>query len=242
MCETVFRNVHKWFSYFPDELNICRYGANQIMSLEKIKDVYHSLSYGRLCLDNLFETNYGGLIDDDESGLGRAVIRSTIMNNCLSYYNYCIDYSWQVLWLYYSDMNESLLNDMESYIAFMERCKLARLNPLLTSQGEQTIHSHINVFFNREEVRRLRRKYNTVKHRGFYHIEGLGENYKESAISVNGERLPLLHREKIDLNELRQELIEFDNLFVEYFEVIIDKVVPREIKDGTVRERTMIFN
>ncbi len=238
MCENVFREVHQWFNYFPDELSICRYSANQIMSLEKIKDVFHSLTYGRLCLDNLFATNYGELIVDDEAGLGRAVIRSTIMNNCLSYYNYCIDYSWQVLWLYYSDMDESAFNNMDKYIEFMKACKLEVLNPLLRRKNENVIRRHINTFFNRDEIRRVRKKYNTIKHRGFYHIEGLGANYKESAISIDGDRLPLLHREEIDLNELRQELIEFDNLFVEYFEVIIDKVVPSEIKDGIVREIT----
>lgn len=239
MCECVFKNVHYWFGYFPNELNICKYTANQIMSLEKIKDVYQSLTYGRLCLDNLFKMNYGELIYNDQAGLGKAVIRYTIMNNCLSYYNYCIDYSWQVLWLYYNDMDESAYNNMDKYIEFMEKCRLTSLKDLLRTKGDKNIYNHINDFFMKEEVKNVRKKYNSIKHRGFYHIDGLGENYKETAVSVNGKRLPLLHREEIDLNELRSELIEFDSLFVSYFDVIIDKVVPIEIKNGDVTEKTL---
>lgn len=35
------------------------------------------------------------------------------MNNCLDYYNYCIDYSWQVLWLYYKNIDKGVFNDMK---------------------------------------------------------------------------------------------------------------------------------
>ena len=239
MSEDKLIDVKSWFEYFPNELIIDKYTANQIMSLEKIKDVYHSLTYGRLCVDNLFVENYGDLIDEDENGLGRIVIKSTIMNNCLSYYNYCIDYSWQVLWLYYNTVDKSYFNSMDKYIEFMEKCNLKKLKKLLIDKEEKQLCKHIEAFFNNNKVKTIRKKYNTIKHRGFYHIEGLGENYKESIISIDGKRLPLLHREELDLNKLKEELIEFDNLFVKYFEVIIDKVVPSEIKDGSCREMTL---
>jgi hypothetical protein len=72
----------------------------------------------------------------------------------------------------------------------------------------------------------IRKKYNYLKHRGTFEFEGLGVIQKCSMASVNGVSLPFLRREEIDIKELETNLIEFDMLFVEYFNILIEMIMP----------------
>ncbi len=241
--EDVFKmveDVERWFYYDPGEDLFHLYKGNVLMALHKIQDVYHTLNFARLSLDSLRAENLGDLIDEDANGVGKAVIKYMFMNNSISYYNYCIDLSWQVLWLYYNpEMNKYSIHSREDYLKSTKDCTLGELKYPLSLAKQEKLYDSVAEFFNSETTSRIRTKYNYIKHRGVYHIDGMGENYKTSMMSYSGRHLPLLYREELDLEEMKSFLIEFDKSFVEYFEMIIAHVVPIDIKENKQIELNM---
>lgn len=232
--EDVFKlveDIERWFYYAPGEDLFHLYKGNVLMALHKIQDVYQTLSFARISLDSLRAENLGDLIDEDPNGVGKAVIRYMFMNNSISFYNHCIDLSWQVLWLYYNpEMNKYSIHSREDYLKSTKDCTLGELRYPLILAKQEKLYDMIDEFFNRETTSRIRTKYNYIKHRGVYHIDKMGENYKTSKISYDGKHLPLLYREELDLEEMKSFLIEFDKSFVEYFEIIISHVVPMDFR------------
>ena len=230
---TMVENVERWFDYDPGEDLFNLYKGNVLMAMHKIQDVYHTLSFARLSLDSLRAENLGDLIDEDANGVGKAVIKYMFMNNSISYYNYCIDLSWQVLWLYYynQEMNKYSIHSREDYLKLTRNCTLEGLKYTLTLAKQNKLRDIVDEFFKRQTTSRIRIKYNYIKHRGVYHIDGMGQNYKTSMMSYNGRHLPLLYREELDLEEMKSFLIEFDKSFVKYFEVIIENVVPIDFRE-----------
>lgn len=234
--ENVFEHVedvYRWFDYDPGEELFHVYEANVLMALHKIQDVYNTLCFARMSLDNLRARNFGELIDNGGNGVGRAVMQYMFMNNSISYYNYCIDLSWQVLWLYYNpEINNYSVHSREDYISSTRNCTLEALEYPLNLAKQEKLYERVLEFFNKETTSRIRTRYNYIKHRGVYHIDGMGENYKESLMSYDGRHLPLLYREELDLEEMKDFLVEFDKSFVEYFEMIIGHVVPINFREN----------
>lgn len=234
--ENVFEHVedvHRWFDYDPGEQLFHLYKANVLMALHKIQDVYHTLCFARMSLDSLRARNFGDLIDNDGNGVGRATMQYMFMNNSISHYNYCIDLSWQVLWLYYNpEMNKYSVHSREDYVKSTKDCTLGELEYPLSLAKQEKLYDRVVEFFNRETTSRIRTRYNYIKHRGVYHIDGMGENYKTSMMSYNGRCLPLLYREELNLEEMKSFLIEFDKSFVEYFDMIIAHVVPIDFREN----------
>lgn len=221
-------NIHHWFHYKPDEHHYCLYSHNLLMACHKIEDVYRSMCLARICLDNIRAEDFGELLDGNDA-LSKAVIKSTLINNSISYYNYCIDLSWQVLWLYYNpSVIEYSIHKRKDYLKATQNCNLENLKYNLALAKENKLSEHVESFFTKNLTQCIREKYNYIKHRGTYHIDDLGENYKESMMDFGGFKLPLLYREELNLDELIIELIDFDKDFVKYFESIIESVVPKD--------------
>ncbi|WP_195238708.1 hypothetical protein [Romboutsia sp. 1001285H_161024_C4] len=226
-------NIHHWYDYAPEEHHYCLYSHNLLMACHKIEDVYRSMGLARICLENIRAEDFGELIDGNDE-LSKAVMRSTLINNSISYYNYCIDLSWQVLWLYYNpNIIEYSIHKREDYLNATKDCNLEGLKLRLALAKQNKLSTYAEDFFNKKTTQCIRKKYNYIKHRGIYHIDGLGANDKESLLNHNGFKLPLLYREELNLDNIMSELIEFDKSFVEYFEFIIESVVPKDYLECT---------
>lgn len=226
-------NIHHWYDYGPEEHHYCLYSHNLLMACHKIEDVYRTMGLARICLENIRAEDFGELIDGNDP-LSKALMRSTFINNSISYYNYCIDLSWQVLWLYYNPSEiEYSIHKREDYLKATKDCTLEGLKLALTLAKQNKLSTYVESFFTRDTTKCIREKYNYIKHRGVYHIDGLGENYKQSVMNYNGFRLPLLYREELNLDNIMDELIEFDKSFVEYFEIIISSIVPKDYLECT---------
>lgn len=221
-------NIQHWYDYEPEEHKYCLFSHNLLMACHKIEDVYRTMCLARICLENIRAENFGELIDEKDE-LSKAVMRSTFINNSISYYNYCIDLSWQVLWLYYNHSTiEYSIHKRKDYLQATKYCNLEALKYHLWLAKQNKLSEYVEMFFRKDTTQSIREKYNYIKHRGTYHIHGLGENYKESMLRYNGFRLPLLYREELNLDSIMSELIEFDKTFVEYFEFIIESIVPKD--------------
>lgn len=225
------KDVLNWHEYAPKEKHYHMYSHDLLLACHKIEDVCQTLCLARICLEDLSAKNFGELIDEHNE-LSITLMKYIFLNSSISYYNYCIDLSWQVLWIYYNPLEiKYLAHDREYYEKSTKECTLEGTKYRLALAQEKKIIPLIDDFFGRENTKYIRQKYNYTKHRGVYHIDGLGMNYKQSMISYSGINLPLIHREELDVNEMIDNLIKFDNSFVQYFETIISYIVPKDFKE-----------
>lgn len=182
------------------------------------------------------------------------------IENALLYYNFAVDYLWQVLWFYYNnadDVNQIPSNEL--YQKLMKECNLNDLiRGLVELQERKIVEVLKDNFTDRNKLfKQIREYYNYLKHRAIFHTPSLGINEKESMyyiptlIEKNEEKvelvsykIPIISRIEIDIDELKELLIEFDKQFVgicEYFFEIImpkDYIKAREVKLSTIQQYT----
>lgn len=169
--------------------------------------------------------------------------------NALIYYNVCIDLSWQVMWMFYNSESFDLMYD-DIYTKSTKNCDFISLIDFLnykaffpTSDKKKILllKDHINAFFYSQFVSEIRDKYNYMKHRGSYHIDGLGLNDESMCVSLMGANPLMLKRKNINTGEWYDKLIDFDKKFVDYFETIIHELMPEDYFDSRIN-MTDMFN
>lgn len=225
-------DVHTWIKYNPHEMHYCLYRPGEIAAGFKIVDVYHAFCHGRACLADMEVDNYGQLISKHDD-LHLTYIRARFLMDALAFYNYCIDLSWQVVWVYYIEDKYEIINDEKEFLRAMNRCKLPELSYELTLLRKIKIRDHIVGFFDMHLTKLIREKYNYIKHRGTFYFEGLGRNSKRFSITVDNFAPKMLSREEWDINEWKSKLMEFDIAFKRYFDSIIRFIMPSGYKDET---------
>lgn len=230
--------VHHWMDYNPGWPQYYHYEPNLVATAHKITDVYQAFCSARTALQYLDVENYGELIAQTDD-LHLKFIRSQFIQNALVYYNISIDLSWQVLWLFCKEPSFDLMYE-NKYVDTTKDCNLETLRetldymssfPSIEKKTLDMLLNHMISFFNDELPLKVRHKYNYMKHRGTYYIDGLGMNDKTLGIVVNGVNPLMLTREELDINEWKETLIKFDNSFVGYFEYILKNIMPVDFKD-----------
>ncbi|WP_342537949.1 hypothetical protein MKY15_15665 [Sporosarcina sp. FSL K6-1540] len=236
-------NVEHWREYTPDMkqyIEFAKEDANLILAGHKIQDVYIQFKMARASLMYLEIDNYGQLIaENDEFHL--TFIRSKFLFDALALYNYCIDLSWQVLYLYHGDAHFGVIQDEDYYIQATADCNLENLQGRLVKIAKRDgLFKYINDFFISTPTSEIRSAYNYIKHRGTFHIEGLGLNDDAIPIDMAGYKLKMLNRKSINIEEWKQKLIQFDISFVKYFEDIIFTLMPKNFTGNSVSINSMI--
>lgn len=234
-------DIHHWSKYNPIEPQYFRYTPNIIATGHKIVDVYQTLCNARLNLIFFQCNKFGELVDSDDK-LSVKYAKSNFIINSLIYYNICIDLSWQVLWMFYNSESFDLMYDelyVKStkhcdYISLIEFLKYKSVFPTTEKKKILLLIKHITDFFSNEFTTQVREKYNYAKHRGNYHIDGLGMNDESLSINLFGIRPLMLKRQELDITEWYNILIDFDNKFVKYFEYIISETMPNDYFDGRI--------
>lgn len=237
-------DVGHWLKFLPSPIHYLKYSkdnANLILAAHKIQDVYIQFTSARASLIYLEIEDYGGLIGENDD-FHFAYIRSKFLFDALALYNYCIDLSWQVLYLYYGDTHFGAIQDENNYLRVTRKCDFKNLEKLLvkTAEGRKLFKS-INIYWTEPLTEEIREAYNYTKHRGTFHIEGLGINDDSSIINGDGYKLKMISRKSITIEEWKQKLIEFDISFVKYFEDNIISLMPKDFTETSVSFEKM-FN
>jgi hypothetical protein len=214
-------DVHHWLNYSPKDPQYIRFPPNVLAAGFKIVDVYHSFCYGRQSLLFVESNDYGELVFPKDDTIGLLSLRANFLLNALAFYNYCIDLSWQVSWFFYGDYGRDIIEDTSKFSKASTRCTFDELNYILTLARDLKSRNIYREFFNHKLTVDLREKYNHIKHRGSLHFKGLGVQYENIGIRINGETHRMLVNEVVEVDCLKDKLIEFDIMFKRYFDSLI---------------------
>jgi hypothetical protein len=218
-------SINEWHNYEPWDPHYYNFPPHVIFAAHKIGDVYQSMTNARFYLSYLEIENYGELIaEHDEIHL--AFIRSSLLQSALSFYNYCIDLSWQVLWFYFG-ASKYRLYDENYYDEQAKNCNRENLRVRLHLAHFDHINSHLDEFSGEQQFTKVRTKYNYLKHRGTFFTPGAGVQYSHLTGGVNGRSFRMVERDVFDIQEWKTTLIAFDESFFCYFQQIIDWIMPR---------------
>lgn len=222
-------DIHHWVNYRPYEKHYETFEPHIIYACHKIIDVYYAFASARSYLSDYDCDNFGELISEHDDTHLR-YIRSKCLQSALSHYNYAIDVSWQVVWFYIGDNSFLFMENQGLYEKYSNLCTEKNLYFKLDVCKFNNIKNHLKSFFNSDLVTDLRETYNYVKHRGSLHTEDLGEEpshyYMTYKVKDYEYKPKMITRRSFNLEEFRDQIVEFDVTFCKYFEHIIDWIVP----------------
>ncbi len=89
-------------------------------------------------------------------------------------------------------------------------------------------------FENDEEVLKLRALYNSIKHHGMIHFEGLGAKNDTMFVTLNGRSIPVLLRKSYRVEDLEELLFSYHFKFEIFFNSLIKEIMPDGYKDAKV--------
>ncbi|MCY9014397.1 hypothetical protein [Bacillus inaquosorum] len=237
-------NIDHWYKYRPGISQYVKYAqdnAHLIAAGHKIEDVYTQFKLARASIMYLEVNDYGKLIFKKDD-VHMKYIRSKFLFDALALYNYCIDLSWQVLYLYHGDSHFGVVQDEKYYLQATKDCDQESLKGrLVLIAKRKEIYDYVMNFFNEPLTKEIREAYNYIKHRGTFHIEGLGLNENVVPIGMDGTQLKMINRRSINIEDWKNKLIQFDISFINYFDDIIATLMPIEYQETTLSIETL-FN
>lgn len=230
-------NIDEWKWYKPSISQSTRYPPYELAAGLKIEDIYIQLKNARSSLLFMQYDSYKPFVIED-SEITSTYMRSKFLFDALANYNYCIDLSWQFLYLYYGNTDYGIIQDSKIYESETKQCNKESLRyRMIGLAKEPEKFEYIMNFFNKPLTKEIRNAYNYIKHRGTYHVKGLGVQGDDKFPTVFPGSVPTLKiitRETIDLGEWRSKLINFDISFYQYFNKLIKETMPNDFTDGTV--------
>ncbi len=232
---------HEWHNYEPHDIQYMRYAEENPSAVAagfKIGDVYKVFAFAKASLMFSMEEDYGDLAAKD-SEISKLTVKYMFVQNAISQYAICEDLSWQVVWAYIQPSDiEYLMND--EFQKMEKTCDrdnlLAQLDCGISQKvlAAQKLKDIVTKFDNDEEVMKFRTLNNYLKHRGTLHIEGLGEQDKALMGCVNGQFIGMLSRKSYTLNELQETIWVFHKKFEEYFNEIIEVIMPEDFCNNKI--------
>lgn len=236
-------DFHEWHSYAPIDSQYVKYSSSEpsiIAAGHKIEDVYYCFANARASFMNAGLDNYGDICGDND--ISKKYTKSHFLTVSLLEYAICLDISWQVIWAYTQPSSfEYLIN--QKYKEMEKECTSesvhTQLNCIISQNGvgivqAQKLKQILTDFENDSCVKKLRSIYNGLKHQGTIHFQGLGEQLNSMMMSVENKTIPTLGRKSYTLEEIENLLFEYHFKFKEYFNSIIQEIMPPDYKDGKV--------
>ena len=222
------KEIHHWNDYYPLDTKYYKYNANIIFACCKIQDLYYQLCNARMSLHLCCDFDNYSMVSDEEHNI--QYMKKYFIENSLMQYNIAVEYLWQMLWLYYDNSFDSKsLATNELYQESMKPCNFEALICGLSELGKKDlVEELIEYFTNKNQLYfKIKMDYNYIKHRGTFFMDGMGLNDSETMISIPSEivhkngkdymvsyKLPMVQRKELDMEQLRINLLEFDNWFV----------------------------
>lgn len=259
MCDEQF---HDWAKYYPSELQSHKHPSFIDIGILKINDIYRSFCYFNINLDLCLKP-----LDEHKNETEYLFMTNMHYQNCLFYINNCTDYFWQFLFCVcqpdtsknYDHLHLENLLKTESIqnIVNEEINYLISLNKSNTQFQE--LQNTRKSLENEIQLKQIRQKYNYIKHRGTYHIKGLGGNNRTSFESL-GLKVSVhlyenneiddcspkqqVHRETLDLFQSITDLKEFKIIFIDTINKIIELMIPEDYSktEGNIYDLINSFN
>lgn len=237
-------DFHKWHKYAPLDIQYIKYAESNpsvIAVGHKIDDVYQAYANARASFMFANSENFGDISDQTE--LSRLYTKTHFLTNALIEYAICLDISWQVVWAYIQPASLEYLMK-QKYKDMEKECTrdsvLAQLKCIISQNGfgvsvAQNLLDVVNGFDNDGDTLKLRSIYNGIKHQGIIHYEGLGANFTEISISVNGKMPPMLHRKSYSVDEIEELMFAYHKKFKIYMNTLIDIMIPDGYLDTTAK-------
>lgn len=232
--ETIYDNltdITSWIEFTPGEIQYIKYHTNIIFTALKITDIYHTICIAQSNLHFLDNENLGDYAKTETS---IKYIKSMHIQNSLIFYNIAVDYSWQMLWLYYNEELNKHNPDSKLYERAIRDCSYAELILGLTLKQDYKMRDSIVKYFfeKNHSYAKIRPMYNYLKHRGTFYFEGLGTNQSKMMFTYdkNGTNidLPMVARKEMNVEETKSLLMKFDQDFVQYMAYLIQILMPSD--------------
>lgn len=235
-------DFHRWQKYAPLDVQYLKYAENNpsvVAVGHKIEDVYQAFCNARASFMFANSENFGDIAgDSDESKL---YTKCHFLLNVLLEYAICLDISWQAVWAYIQPSSLEYLMQ-QKYKEMEKECTrdsiLAQLKCAISQHGfeftkAQQLLDAVTTFDNDTNTLKLRSVYNKIKHQGTIHFEGLGANFTNFSVGVNGKVPPMLHRDSYKVEDIENMLFEYH----EKFQIYMNKLIQIMIPDGYLENK-----
>ena len=232
-----------WHGYAPMDGQYVKYSDENpsvIAAGHKIEDVFYSFANARASFMNADAEDFGDISSDDE--ISRLYAKTHFLTYALMEYAICLDISWQVIWAYIQPSSfEYLIH--QKYKEMEKECTSEnvhiQLNCIISQKSigfteAENIKNILTDFENDEDVLELRKLYNSIKHHGMIHFEGLGAKNDTMFIALNGRQIPLLSRRTCTVLDVEELLYRYHFKFETYFNSIIELIMPDDYKESKV--------
>lgn len=229
-----------WYLYEPLDAQYVRYIKDNPSALaagHKIDDVYHTFCDARGSMMSVDYENYGDLCANDEFSI--LYTKSKFLKLALIDYAICLDLSWQVIWAYIQPSSFAYLVN-QNYKEMEQWCDgetvHTQLNCVISQQksGDEQMQEDseaikikelLTKFENDNVVIKVRKIYNSLKHRGTLHFKELEDEDLYKFYFDKSVELPL-QREAYSIEEIQSLLLEYHDRFVDYFNELIGIIMP----------------
>ncbi len=233
----------EWYGYAPMDTQYVRYADSDpsiVASGHKIEDVFYAFANARASFMAADSENFGDISGPDD--LSRLYAKTHFLTYALIEYAICLDISWQVIWAYIQPTSFDYLIH-QKYKEMEKECTSENVHLQLIcaiSQGgagvvlAEKIKQLLSDFEKDEDVLKLRALYNSIKHHGMIHFEGLGAKNDTMFVSLNGRQTPVLSRKSYTVEELEDLLFSYHFKFETFFNSLIEAVMPDDYKETKV--------
>ncbi|EJR31146.1 hypothetical protein [Bacillus mycoides] len=229
-------DINDWLKYKPRDAHYVKFLPNQVIAGLKIDDVYSQILNARESLALSEIDDFGErIVLAHNNSLKRLHLK--FLFDALASYNYAIDSSWQMIYLYLGEEEYEILLNKQKYYKALRGCTRENLLYLLRLAGNKKVYYCVESLFNDLITKELREYYNYIKHRGTYNIEGLKESIHRFPFEVEGKEFRGAYRETLNIDTLKRRLIEFDVLFHEYFKSLILMLFPKDFQNPVIKAR-----
>lgn len=227
-----------WSKYLPSDMHyvLSKYDMGIMSCARKIHDCHWSIAMGRIELLKYKDNEYASVFK--ESNMGNELVKTSSLYSALAYYNYTLDYSWQVIYFYCCDEKDWDFVYRKKYNTISRECEkrvlIKHINRcrLRDNKKLKVLKTLVLTFDAEKNTKYIREYYNYLKHRGMIYTDLIGDSNDELHYTIQGITAKKLPIEKVNLDELYDKLVNFHNSIVEYISKIIDIIIPDEfIKD-----------
>lgn len=234
----------EWHGYAPMDAQYVRYADSDpsiVAAGHKIEDVFYAFANARASFIDADSEDFGDISGPDD--LSRLYAKTHFLTYALMEYSICLDISWQVIWAFIQPSSFDYLVH-QKYKEMEKECTSENVHLQLNcaiSQGglgvviAEKIRHLLTDFENDEDVLNLRSLYNSIKHHGMIHFEGLGAKNDTMFVSLNGRSTPVLSRKSYKIEDLEELLYSYHFKFESFFNSLIAEIMPEDYKETKVQ-------
>ena len=233
----------EWHGYAPMDAQYVKYADSYpsiVAAGHKIEDVFYAFANARASFIHANSDDFGDISSSDDTS--KLYAKTRFLTCALMEYAICLDIGWQVIWAYIQPASFDYLVH-QKYKEMEKECTNENVHLQLNcaiSQGgagvviAEKLKQLLTEFENDEDVLKLRALYNSIKHHGTIHFEGLGAKNDTMFLNLNGRSTPVLSRKTYKVEDLEELLFAYHFKFESFFNSLIAAIMPKDYKESKV--------